>query len=572
MMKAIHRHWIIGLLGLVTISLETVAQTPEAPVAEKPVVAEEPKTAEATPVADVPVKTGPKRLIKKPSEHRISRYNTERSEKESDQVNVWLGVGVDKVFDIDSELQIGDRQESILESNTNVVKVAQVKIGERKQLIFKGLAEGIANVMIRDKSGEIRIIYNVIVAKQDLERMARELKDNIREIEGVTVKLEGQKIVVEGEVVTPNDYGMLVNVINDRIYSDVVSNRVVMSPVTLNALAKKIESDIQVFAPTVRASVLNGKIILDGTVDSEGVKQRAMKRAELYLPTIKLSDPMNKDPNNIEKNEKPLQIVQSDIQVSPPQPKRESKLLRLNVYFVELSKDFLKTFGFKWQPGFTADPSITLGTTATGSVGTSDGGGFTFSGTLSSLFPALNSTPASSAYGRILKSATIVAKSGEKARISDKQEIPTQTIGQNGMMGNGTPVNVGFDVEITPTILQGQDVDMSIDLDQVNVVGKGLGGVPITAKHHVGSRLYLKSGEVGAVAGINNSDISTTFNRDDPSTTSFGGNTRPLFTLQRSKGMSKKRGQFVVFVSPQIIENASDGTEDLKKNFRMKSN
>jgi pilus assembly protein CpaC len=66
--------------------------------------------------------------------------------------------------------------------------------------------------------------------------------------------------------------------------------------------------------------------------------------------------------------------------------------------------------------------------------------------------------------------------------------------------------------------------------------------------------------------------VNTTFNRDDPNAGSFSGSTKPLFTLQRSKSMAKKRGQFVVFVSPQIIENASDGTEDMKKNFRMKSN
>jgi pilus assembly protein CpaC len=131
---------------------------------------------------------------------------------------------------------------------------------------------------------------------------------------------------------------------------------------------------------------------------------------------------------------------------------------------------------------------------------------------------------------------------------------------------------VGFEVEITPTILQGQDVDLNIDLDQMNSLGKGLGGVPIVATHHVTSRLYLKSGEVAAVAGVNNSDVNTTFNRDDPNATTATGGIKPVITLMRSKSMSKKKGQFVIFVSPQIIESASEGTEDLKKNFRMKSN
>ena len=531
-------------------------------------------SASATP-APSPVEVKPatgKRMTKKPSEYRVSRYTTDRSEKEADQVNIWVGVGLDRVFDLDPEIKLGDRTGSILESNTNIVKVVPVTVGDKKQLIFKGLAEGNANVTIRDKSGTIKILYNVVVAKQDLVRLLDELKRNLTEIEGIELRIEGSKIVVSGEVLTPNDYGALVNVISDKMYAEAVSNRVVMSAVTLNALAKKIEQDLQAITPTLRASVLNGKIILDGTVESDGIRQRALRRAEWYLPTVKLSDPINKDAANIEKNDKPLQIIQSDIQVTPPQPKRESKLLRLSVYFVELSKDFLKSFGFKWQPGFTADPSISIGTATSGATGTSDAGGFTFAGTLSSLFPAINSTPASSAYGRILKTATLVVKSAETAKMRDIQEIPTQTLGQNGTVGTGTPTKVGFDLSITPTILQGQDVDLNVDLDQTNALGKGLGGATITANHHVTSRLYLKSGEVAAVAGINNNDVNTTFNRDDPNAGTFGAGAKPLFTLQRSKSMAKKKGQFVVFVSPQIIDNASEGTEDLKKNFRMKSN
>jgi pilus assembly protein CpaC len=501
-----------------------------------------------------------------------SRYTSDRSETEADHRALILGMGVDKIIDLDPDVQLGDRNGSILKGNTNVVEIIPARIGDQTQLIFKALAEGETNVSIRDKTGKVRVIFDVIVAKQNLVRMLDDLKRNLREVEGINIRVEGQRIVIDGEVLTPNDYGTIVNVISDRMYAEAVSNRVVMSSVTLNALAKKIEQDIQLFAQTVRTSVLNGKIILEGTVESEGIRQRAMRRAEWYLPTVKLADPIGKDVNNIEKNDKPIQIIQSDIQVTPPQPKRESKLVRLTVYFVELSKDFLKTFGFKWQPGFTADPSISIGTANDGSTATGGVGGFTFSGTLSSLFPALNAPPSSASYGRILKSNTMVVKSSEKALMRDVQQIPTQTIaGINGVVGNGPPITIGFSTEITPTILQGQDVDLSVSIDQTNRIGTGVGGIPITANHHVESRLYLKSGEIAAVAGVNKQDVSTSFNRDDPNQTSFGGNTKPLFTLQRSKNMSKSRGQFVVFVNPQIIESASEGTEDLKKNFRMKS-
>lgn len=511
-----------------------------------------------------------RRAPQKKEEFTRSRYTNDRSEAEADKRSLLLSLGIDKIIDLDSEFKISDRPGAIMTGNTQIVAVVPATIGDQKQLIIKPVGPGETNVTVRDKSGKVKIIFDITVANQNIVRYLERLKDRLREVEGITLGIEDQKVVIRGDVLSPADYGLIVNEIGDKSYGDAVINKAIMSNVTLNALAKKIESDVQVFAPTVRASVLNGKIILDGSVESEAVKNRSLRRAEWYLPTVKISDPIAGAPN-AEKTDKPLQIIQSDIQVTPPQPKRESKLVRLSVYFVELSKDFLKNFGFKWQPGFTIDPTIAIGSTSAGGTGTNGGGGFTFSGTLSSLFPTLSSAPSSASYGRILKSETVVVKSGEASRVRDQQQIPTQTVGQNGATGTGAPVTVGFDVSITPTILQGQDVNVDINLEQTNQVGKGVGNVPIINTHRVETKLYLKSGETAAVAGVNTQDVTTSFNRDDPSATVATGSIKPLFTLQRSKNMNKARGEFVVFVNPQIIESASEGTEDLKRNFRMPS-
>ena len=512
-----------------------------------------------------------KKLEAKKEEFQTSKLTSKKSEFQADHVVKYLTLGVDDITDLDPNIQLGDRQGSILEGNKNVVLAVSVPV--QHQIILKPVGAGETNITVRDKTGKVVIVFDVYASASNLTRIRDDLKNILKEVEGINIYLEGLKVVIDGEILTPNDYGKIANVLADKAYADAVSNRVVMSVVTLNALSKKIEQDLQVFAPTVRSSVLNGKIILEGSVESEGLRARCLRRAEWYLPVARVSDPINKDPN-IEKSNKDLQIIQSDIQVNVPPPKRESKLIRLSVYFVELSKDFLKTFGFKWQPGFSADPSISVGTSTTGSASTgTSSGGFTFAGTLSSLFPAFNAPPSSASYGRILKTATVVVKSEDKAKIKDLQQLPTQTLATNGSTTAGAPIPVGFDCEFTPKIMQGQDVDISVSIDQTNVVGKGVGGTPIIATHHVDSRVYLKSGETAAIAGVNSQDVSTSFNRDDPNAGSFaaGGTTRPLFTLQRSKNQSKARGQFVVFVSPQIVESASEGTEDLKKNFRIPS-
>jgi pilus assembly protein CpaC len=158
--------------------------------------------------------------------------------------------------------------------------------------------------------------------------------------------------------------------------------------------------------------------------------------------------------------------------------------------------------------------------------------------------------------------------------VNDSVALPTQTASQNGV-GKGQDVNVGFDIRMTPTILEGQDVDVDVKLSQSNRVGLGIGSIPIVASHKVETRIYLKSGEVGAIASINKQDIGTSFNKDDVNPGSFssssqgGTQTKALFSFQRSKNMQRARGQFVVFISPLIIDSASEGTEDLKKNFRI---
>jgi hypothetical protein len=455
--------------------------------------------------------------------YATSRYTSDKSESEADHRSLLLAAGIDRVIDLDPSFQAApERKDTVFIGNTTVAGVAMVKMGSSVQLVIKPLAEGETNVTVRDKTGKIRIILDLTVAKQNLVKYLERLREELKEVEGITIGIEDQKIVIRGEVLTPNDYGTIVNEVADKSYGDAVINKATMSNVTLGALAKKIEQDVQVFAPTVRTNIVNGKIILDGSVDSEGARVRVLKRAEWYLPSVRISDPLA-NAANAEKSDKPVLLIQNDIQVTPAPAKRESKLVRLTVYFVELSKDFLKSFGFKWQPGFSSAPSISVGSTANGTTTTSGAGGFTFSGTLTSLFPTFSSNPSSASYGRVMRTETIVVKSESAGHIDNTQQIPTQQVGQNGTTGTGTPVTVGTSLEVTPKILQGQDVDLDIDMKESANIGKGIGGAPIVDSRAVKTRLYLKSGETAAVAGINTQDTTTTFNRDDPNATTATG-------------------------------------------------
>ncbi len=508
--------------------------------------------------------------------YRKSELTSDRTEAKADHREIVVGLGVDKLIDIDFDANM--TRDGIQIGNTEIVRATAVKVGDQKQLVLKALQVGETNITIRDEAGNPKLILDIIATSVNLDRILSELRDVLlKEVEGIEYRIVGGKVYLLGEVITIPDYGRVYDITNDPRFAANVSNKVTLSPVSLSELSKRIEKEVQTIAVTVRVGVVNKKILLEGTVESAALKKQVFDRARIYIPEIRPSDPISKDELAV-RDTKPLDLLQDQIVVQEPPPKRESKLVRLTVHFVELSKDFRKVFGFKWQPGFTEDAKISIGQSSTGSVTTAGAGagGFSFAATLSSLFPVLQSAQ-DAGYGRILKTANIIAKSGEKGLLKDLQTVYPQTIGVNGTAGTGNPINVGFDVEITPTILAQDNIDLSLKLNQTNRIGNGPNGTPIVAQHEVQSRVYLKSGEVAALAGIDTNDVQTGYNRDDANPGAFGASatgaaTRPLFTLNRSKNFNKRRGQFIVYVSPQLIENASEGTTDLKANFRVKSN
>ncbi len=518
---------------------------------------------------------------KKPkNKYQRSKLTRDESEEEADKRRLLLTTGEDKAVDLDFEANAGANGITI--GNPQLVATTLVKAGEKRQVVFKPLKAGETTVTVRDLDGTIRLIFRVRVTGSNLLTIKSQLRELLRDIEGVETRIVGSKIIVEGEVLVPQDYGKLVTVIQDSSYANVIINLTTLSPLAMQFLAKKIQEDVNSFAANVKTRVVNGIIFLEGTVESPDLAKKALTIANYYLPELRPGNILEraKDPEP----QRPLQarpLVQSFIVVQAPPAKKQDKLIRVTVHFVELSKDYNKLFGFKWQPGFTADPTITLGTGQTGSVTTGAGttatsqGGFSFSATISSLFPKLQSAQ-QAGYARVLKTGTFVVRNGQPGKLVEQTEFPFSQQGPNGTV-TAARSQVGLSIAATPTILGNtDDIQLDLDMTQSNVVGTppvtGQNQSPVVSTHQVNTKLFVKSTESAAVAGVTASDVGTDFNKGDPKPGVFDGNTDPLFTLLRSKAYRKKKSQFVIFVTPQIIENAHDGTDDLKKNFRVKVN
>lgn len=498
-----------------------------------------------------------------------------QSAKEALKKELLMGVGRDQVVDINFEANEVSGK-GVIEGDPTVVKATLIRQdGKATQLQFKPLKAGSTTVTVRDDKGDVKAIFDVTVTGTDLLKVKDEIAYLLRDIEGVELKIVGNKIVADGEVVVPSDYGRLLAVLSDETYGGNVLNLTTMSPLGLQVIARRIQQDVNAFAPQVKVRVVNGQIWLEGTVDSEGAATRALKVAELYVPSITPPGQLDRyEPNALRLDDRP--IIQNFMVVNIPPQKKEEKLVRITVHFVELAKDYLNAFGFKWQPGFVSNgPQITFGTSAdSGGLG-----GASLAATISNLLPKLASA-SNAGYARILESSTVVTRSGQPAKIRNVKNIPF-AIGIQGANGNvsaaANTANVGTDVSVTPAILgKSDDIQMQINVKQTSLAGSN-GSAPITDEHGIETRVYVKSAESAAVAGTESSNVTTNFNKDDPSpgtlssSDSSGTSVEPLFSLIRSKSFQKSKRRFVVFVTPQIMESASEGTQDLKKNFRIKA-
>ena len=63
---------------------------------------------------------------------------------------------------------------------------------------------------------------------------------------------------------------------------------------------------------------------------------------------------------------------------------------------------------------------------------------------------------------------------------------------------------------------------------------------------------------------------STDYDKDPPGGVTEIENAKPLFTFLRSKSMTSTKSQFVVFITPEIVDSAAEGADEIKRKFRRR--
>ena len=464
-------------------------------------------------------------------------------------------------------------------TNPNVFKYEVNKKDEdpnlrKDRIVFIGQQPGITDLWVYDNQDVLRYVYNVTVTEKNLKRILGFLRREFKNVEGLKMYIREKRIVLDGEILLPEDIARIHQVIAGGDYTtDVFKIQYRLSPTLYKVVAQKMQEEIGV--PTVQVEVVNQRFVLKGEVKSDEEYKDVILKATLYLPKY-FYTPLVGDPSGSGEMTMPADgfrdrpIIEYFVKVIEPD-KPINKVVKVSIYFVEIAKGFENQFGFSWAPSIDTTKS---GTTLTWSSppATDPTSGkelppitATVTGIVNNFIPKLQDAVTNNR-GRVIQSAAITIEDGKLGNISKFTSYPYIVKTENSITTQNA--DVGIKINITPKIInnsqKSDDINLDLGIDVSQVVGKAEGTtIPITAKNSISTSINMKSDETAAVGGIVQNNLYKAYG--DGST-----DTNVIVSLSRSKSFSKNKSQFVVFITPTILSNASEGSDSVKEKFRVK--
>ncbi len=422
--------------------------------------------------------------------------------------SVWCGSMVARADDLivlkgtSAKITVAEGIRKISVANPAVIDAKPALDG--MSVVVNGLAEGNSELRIERLQGADLVTH--VVVRADLNGTLDQIKALLSDVEGLDIKIIGDKIVMKGNILTKSDYDKVSKVVG--AYSSVILN---MSTFDRSQMNKYVEEAIlqDIGLNTITAHVMGDTVILEGVVYNAADAKRAEELARLRVPNVK--------------NMLRIQDV----------------MIETDVQFVEITTDKSKDMGYNVLD--------TLGISATGSGagGTGLGGRipvqFGVSATASAKIKALlgNGT------GKIVAQPHISTKSGE---VGSFQSGGTKYFSISGNVGGSLQsVDYGVILKVKP-ILQGQDRILNEVSVEVSIPVPDSSGVLTLDKYSTACTALCKVGESMILSGM----VQKIANSNSSKTPVMGD--VPLLSLFFSnKTSDKQRKEFVIVVTPQPV-------------------
>lgn len=413
--------------------------------------------------------------------------------------------------------------------------------------------EGFGTLVIIDKATNAPVYeFTVDIRKTDLSKVSREIGSLLSEIEGISIRIANNKVVVDGQILLPQDMKRIHSVVKQ--YGDLATSLVTLSPAAQVKIAQFIERAIG--NPEIHVRAVNGKFILEGVAEEQKEKDRAEIIAKTYVPDVVIDEAVA----DKKVQERVTEVVINLISIKQAPEPEPSKIIQIVVHYVELQKDYTKGFRFQWTPdiGDGSKVSFTTGDRSPGGLVS------TLTGTISNLLPKLNWAK-EHGHARVLQSSSIIVENSKPGTLNSIQNIPYQVVTDKGLPSTSF-AEAGIRATITPLIIgsRSDSINLKLNFSVKSLIGMTAAG-PMTSSREITTELVVRSGASAAVGGLITSDTSTGYNK-----LPANASTNPLISLYTSKDFRRNQSQFVVFVTPIIKVSASAGSENIKKKFKLR--
>ena len=439
-----------------------------------------------------------------------------------------LGVGTQKVVTIPgiTRIALGDPS------------IAEVKTIGNNQVLIIGQNEGKTTLLIWKSSGQ-RVSYLIAVRRQDPNEIISEIKKLLGEIEGVSVRMVGDRIYLDGQAYTTQDADRIDQVVS--LYPNVKSF-VKIAPNAKKLVAQNLNAAFQKAGlRNVQANVVGSTIFLEGSVES----QQDLQKAELITKAI---------------GEKVENLLVVGIK----------RMILSEVQFVEIRRNSRDRYGIRYPTDITGSVSATASITQELFPGTfgsgSSGLGMQIGSEMSIGFQG------NDGYGRLLAQPKLVCASGEKAEFLAGGQVPIPLITNNQFSVEFKPY--GVILNLRPTADRNGNIQTEIEAEASEIdtsVAVSFGGsaaVPGFRTRKVKTNVTVRHGETIVLSGV--------FSHDEQKAVSKLpglGHIPIVGELFKSRAFDSTKRELVIFVTPRIVNPDSDKIrtiiEDVKSRYKQ---
>jgi len=410
-------------------------------------------------------------------------------------------------------------------------------------VVVNGVAPGTSELRIEKLQGS-DLITNVVV-QVDLNQTMTQVQSLLSDVEGLNISILGNKIVLQGSVLTGSDYEKVNKVAS--LYGGTVVNLTTFDKTQMNKYVEQaILKDIGI--DTVTARVMGDTVVLDGYVYNPTDLKRAEELAKLRVPTV-------------------VNLIRV-----------QDVMIETDLEFIDLSTSHTFNWGYDVldsvsasiggsgsgsgqthipQPGQTV-PSSLGGTNTPQTLTAPLPGGFpiTYGVTASASANAQITADLGNGSGKVVAQPHISTQSGEEGTFQDGFTSYYQEPGQVGGPSSLTSVNYGVIVKVKP-VLEGEHRIMNtVELQISEPIGNAAGAVLSLDTFDTKATALCNEGESMVISGMvqqgsNYSKNGAPLLRDIP--------LLDLFFANRST--SRTRDEFVILVTPQaVLPTVAPGT------------